>query len=379
MTILYLITKAELGGAQVHLLDLMRGFREKHDLYLGVGDRGYLTEAAEAMGVKCEVIPGLIHAMKPHVDVQGLVNTAKLIRRVKPDLVHAHTSKAGVLGRIAARMAGVPAVFTAHTWCFAEGASRKWKLFGVPAERISGRLGTAIITVSEANRRLALDYGVADDGRIVTVHNGVPDSPMRAELDSQAPIRIVMVARFVPQKAQRMLLKAVANRGLPVEIDFVGDGEMRPQTEALAGELGLASRVNFLGSRKDVEDILSKSHIFALPTNWEGFPLSILEAMRAGLPVVASRVGGIEEAVSDGETGMLSEAGDQEGFENKLAMVVYDRALRLRLGAAGRARYEREFTISAMLRKTQHVYNHVRARREGTPDLSRRSLDSILN
>jgi glycosyltransferase involved in cell wall biosynthesis len=379
MKILYLITKSELGGAQVHLLDLMRGFKDEHELYLGVGDRGYLTEEAEALGVKCQVIPGLIHAMKPHVDLQGLANTVKLIRRIQPDLVHAHTSKAGVLGRVAGKISGVPSVFTAHTWCFAEGASWKWKLFGVPAERVSGRLGDAIITVSEANRQLAIDFSVARGERIVTVHNGVPDTDLRADSGVDSVVRIVMVARFAAQKAQRVLLQAVANRNLPVTVDFVGDGELRPAAEAMAQDLGIASRVRFLGSRSDVAEILAQSHIFALPTNWEGFPLSVLEAMRAGLPVVASRVGGIAEAVTDGETGLLVTAGDDEAFENSLSMVVHDHGKRRQMGAAGRAKYERDFTVNAMLRKTGQVYHHVRSMREGSPDLSRRPLDRLFN
>jgi len=379
MKLLYLITKAELGGAQVHLLDLIRGFRDHHEICLGVGDRGYLTDAAESLGVRYEVIPGLIHAMQPHVDVRGLFNITRLIRRLKPDLVHAHTSKAGVLGRIAARIAGVPAVFTAHTWCFAEGVSWKWRLVGVPAERLSGRVGSAIITVSDANRRLALDFRVAHHGRIITVHNGVPDTPLRANPDSTGLVRLVMVARFVPQKAQSLLLRAVARRNLPVTIDFVGDGETRPALEILAQELGLGDRVRFLGNRKDVAAILAQSHIFVLPTNWEGFPLSVLEAMRAGLPVVASRVGGIEEAVADGETGHLVPPGDQEAFENALSTVVNNRAVRISMGEAGRAKYEREFTISAMLRKTQQVYTQVKSRPEGTRDFSRRALDRLFN
>ncbi|HXJ38174.1 MAG TPA: glycosyltransferase, partial [Bryobacteraceae bacterium] len=125
--------------------------------------------------------------------------------------------------------------------------------------------------------------------------------------------------------------------------------------------------------------ILATSHVFALPTHWEGFPLSVLEAMRAGLPVVASRVGGIAEAVEHGETGLLVQAGDPDAFERSLSTIVNDRALRMRMGAAGRAKYEREFTIGAMLRKTQQVYNHVRSSWEGTTDLSRRLPDTLLN
>ncbi len=159
-----------------------------------------------------------------------------------------------------------------------------------------------------------------------------------------------------------MLLRAMAPVNLPFQLIFVGDGPTRSHLENEAARLGLADRTEFLGNRRDVAEILSGADIFALPTNWEGFPLSILEAMRSGLPVVASDVGGVAEAVADGETGFLTPSGSIAALRERITSLLTEPALRRRMGAAGRARYERDFTLSGMIEKTRNVYRSVSAR-----------------
>jgi glycosyltransferase involved in cell wall biosynthesis len=129
--------------------------------------------------------------------------------------------------------------------------------------------------------------------------------------------------------------------------------------EAEAQRLRIGKRVEFLGERKDVAQVLAKAHIFALPTKWEGFPLSILEAMRAGLPVIASDVGGVSEAVVDGVTGFLVPTGDAVGFRDRLAVLLSNPDIRGRMGDAGRRTYEDKFTLDAMMRGTLAVYGSV--------------------
>jgi glycosyltransferase involved in cell wall biosynthesis len=356
MKILYLITRADLGGAQVHVVDLLKGFRNQCQLVLGVGESGFLTEAAESLQIPCHIVPDLVQPMRPFKDAWALTAIVELIRKTKPDLVHAHTSKAGVIGRLAAHWTGVPAVFTAHTWAFAEGTSWKWQKIGLPCEVLAAKCGPVIINVSEANRRLALQHGVGTESKLITIHNGIPDTCARAEPWADTIPRIVMVARFAPQKNHSLVLRAMAGLPLPFRLVFVGDGPTREAAEMEASELGLTEKVDFLGQRRDIEEILASSHIFVLPTNWEGFPLSILEAMRAGLPVVASDVGGVGEAVMDGETGFLVPAGDEAALRARLSLLVQSPELRRRLGQSGRIRYESEFAVSAMLRKTLQVY-----------------------
>ncbi len=378
MKILLVITRAELGGGQTHVVDLLRGLRDEFEVELATGETGYLTEAAEALGIPVHVIPDLVQPMRPLQDLKALWQCFRLIRKVRPDVVHTHTSKAGVIGRLAARLAGVPSLFTAHTWCFAEGTSWKWKTIGIPVERIAARCAAQIITVSEANRALAVRHRIAAPEKFVTVHNGIADSPHRANAGENVVPRIVMVARFSEQKAQSLLIEAVAQIRAPFQLLLVGDGPLRPAVEQQVAKLNLRDRVSFLGQRMNIAEILASSHIFALFTRWEGFPISILEAMRAGLPVVASDVNGVREAVAEGSNGFLIGAGNVEMFRYRLEQLLQENSLRERLGASGRRRFENEFTVEAMLAKTTGIYRSA-TKRLTAPQTERPTVGTAAN
>ena len=364
MHILYVITRSEMGGSQTHVLDLLRGFRQEHELTLVTGERGFLTEEASKLGVRIEVLPNLVQPLRPLRDLKALVQIAQLINRIKPGLVHCHTSKAGILGRAASRITKIPVVFTAHTWSFADGTSKSWKLIGTPSERIAAKWTSKILAVSDSNRNLAIERRVAPPDKIVTVHNGIDDTPHRACRDACAVPRIVMVARFAPQKNQSQLIEAMSGIDIPFKLTFVGDGPTRAAAESLVAEYGLRDRVEFLGIRKDTDHILAASHIFVLATNWEGFPITILEAMRAGLPVIATDVDGVREAVAHDVTGLLAPKGDIAALRRLVRELLLDADRRCQLGNAGRARYEMEFTHASMLTKISSVY------REIIPDVS---------
>jgi glycosyltransferase involved in cell wall biosynthesis len=359
MHILYVITRAEMGGSQTHVLDLLRGFQQDHQLTVATGEHGFLTEEAAKLGVNVEVLSNLVQPLQPMRDLRAVGELSRLIRRIKPDLVHCHTSKAGIVGRVAARLTSTPALFTAHTWSFADGTSKIWKLVGTPSERIAAKWTKRILAVSDSNRQLAIHRGVAPPEKIVTVHNGIEDTPLRAQAGRDPVPRIVMVARFAPQKNQAQLLEAVSEIDLPFKLTFVGDGPTRAAAESLAAERGLKDRVEFLGIRKDTSEILAAGSIFALATNWEGFPITILEAMRAGLPVVATDVDGVREAVTHNSTGYLVAKSDTTALRERIVELLGDGDKRSRLGGAGRARYESEFTNASMLRKIDSVYREI--------------------
>jgi glycosyltransferase involved in cell wall biosynthesis len=356
--ILFLITRAELGGGQTHVADLLRGLRTEFEVHLGTGETGYLTEIARELDVPVHLIPSLVQPLSPVKDLAALEQCRRLIREIKPDLVHTHTSKAGLIGRAAARLTGVPSVFTAHTWCFTEGTSWKWSLLGTPLERLAATWCERIIDVSDANRNLAVSKRVGTTARHVTIHNGIPDHPLRSAPGKRAVPRIIMLARFAPQKAQSLLVKAVEGIGQPFELVLVGDGPTRGAVREQVFKAGLSERVIFLGQRLDVPELLAASDIFALFTHWEGFPITILEAMRAGLPSVVSDVGGVREAVHE-SCGKIVAPGDVAGFRDALQALLADASLRRQMGAAARARYETNYTVQSMLEKTVAVYRAV--------------------
>jgi glycosyltransferase involved in cell wall biosynthesis len=367
MKVLYLITRTERGGARAHVVDLMRGFRDRCEIEVAASEDEdlYLFEEAAKLGIRCHSMPNMRNPMNPVRDTRALLDIIALLRRTRPDLVHTHTSKAGVLGRIAAWNAGIPAMFTAHTWCFAEGTSWTWKALGVPLERLAALPGGLIINVSEANRNLALQYRIARAEKLITIHNGIPDeegAPLVQDPIENDPVEnkeapvIIMVARFAPQKNQAMLLDAAARIKYPFHLLFVGAGPTLQSMIDKARELGLEDRCTFAGNRGDVPELLRRSSIFALPTRWEGFPLSTLEAMRAGLPVVASDVGGVREAVIHGENGFLLDQTDAQGFQEALERLLADPALRERMARCGRRMFEERFTAGQMLEKTFGLY-----------------------
>jgi glycosyltransferase involved in cell wall biosynthesis len=195
-------------------------------------------------------------------------------------------------------------------------------------------------------------------------------------LHAIAMVRLIMVARFEPQKDHPTLLQALGGlRQLEWELDLIGDGPLLPEMERLCGELEISGRVRFWGQRLDVDARLAQAQTCLLISNWEGFPRSVLEAMRAGLPVIASQVGGIAESVVDGETGFLVGRGNVELHRSRLERVLIDPGLRRRLGRAGRRRYQQHFTLAHTVAKTLAVYQQVLAERQSARD-DRRSASA---
>lgn len=360
MKIFYLITRAVNGGAQTHVLELIRGFRDKFEIILGTGEEGFLTESARSLGVTVHVLPSLMRSVNPKKDIQVVGEILDIIRQYQPDLLHTHSSKAGLLGRLAAQWAGgIPAIFTDHGWAFAAELPWYWKLLAVPSEQVAALWCSRIITVSEYDLCLAIQYRITSVDKLVKIYLGLPDTCHNANPGKTKLVRIVMVARFAPQKDQSLLVSALAGIEQEFELLLVGDGSTRSHVESLAYQLGLQAKVKFLGARSDIDKILEDAHIFVLATNWESFGLTSVEAMRAGLPVVATDVGGVSEVVVDGETGFLVPKGDVVAMRERLYQLIADHDLRIRMGQAGRKRYETNFTLERMLNQTLEVYQSV--------------------
>jgi glycosyltransferase involved in cell wall biosynthesis len=356
--ILYVITTPDHGGAQVNVLDLMSGWSENVEVVLATGGEGFLTDQARSLGIDVRLLSDLVRPVRPVKDWRAYRAVRALIRSVGPDIVHCHSSKAGLIGRLAACAEGVPVVFTVHGWPFEQGISLPWRMTGLISEHVASRVCRSqhVITVAEADRQLALRKRVQPARRMTTVHNGITDTELRAEPGGGDPPILVMVARFFEQKDHDSLLRALDGIEQPFRMLFVGDGPRLETVKALAGDLHLHDRVDFLGDRHDVPELLAGAQLFVLSSLWEGFPISILEAMRAGLPVVACDVGGVKESVIERQTGFLVEPRDVEGLRRAIERMLRDPELRQRLGAAGRALFERQFGKAQMLEKTQAVY-----------------------
>ncbi|MCA1841835.1 MAG: glycosyltransferase, partial [Actinobacteria bacterium] len=296
------------AGVPRHVEDLVDGLRrEGAAVTVACPPASQLWGALEgAPGVT--LVPFTRHRGPHPADVVSLARLLRLARTV--DVMHAHSSKAGVLVRVAALVTGRTrrCVFTPHGWSFwsASGAmARAYRL----VERVAARWCAAILTVSAFERDAGLAAGVASAGRYEVVPNGVDLERFGAPARPVAG-RLVFLARLAPPKAPELCVRAmpaVLHAHPHARLDVVGDGPLRAAAETLARDLGVEGAVRFLGDRDDVPEQLAGAAGLVLASGYEGCPLSVLEAMAAGVPVVVTRVGGIDEIVEDGVTGWIAE------------------------------------------------------------------------
>ena len=358
--IVIMLTRSDtVAGVQVYVRDLATALLAKgHEVTVLVGGNGPFTEDLKRNQVPYRTVPALVRPMRPARDALAALQIRRQLKELRPDLVSTNSSKAGWLGRLAARSLGLPVTFTAHGWAFTPGVPPRAAALYRIAEKVAAPWTTRIITVAEHDRELALRKGVGRPEQIATIHYGIPSIPdaLRAVPEREPP-RIIMVARLEFQKDHETLFRALAGL-LDREwtLELVGDGPREEQMRALAGQLGIGGRVQFSGLCSDVAQRLARAQIYALISNYEGFPISILEGMRAGLPVIASDVAGVRESVQDGRTGLVVPPRDAAATRAGLEKLLSSSALRRQMGEAGRKRFEERFTLDKMVDATLAVY-----------------------
>ena len=358
-----MITRADdLGGAQTHVRDLAVALKERGEQVIVLaGGGGPLFDSLAKHQVECRLLKNLVHPIKPFQDLSADREIKAIIKEIKPDLVTTHSNKAGLLGRFAAKSLKIPVIHTSHGFLFGGRENSLPGYFYRLAEKIAAGSADRIICVSESEYRLALELKVIKPDKLRIVYNGLPDIDCECwAAPEQEPVRIINVARFAEPKDHLTLLQALAGLGdLKWHMDLVGDGPQQKYIESLADDPRLAGKISILGMRSDVPELLAKSSLFVLSSKREGFPISILEAMRAGLPVVATNVGGIAEAVIDGETGFLVPVGDHAAMRKRVCALIEDPQLRKQMGTKGRERFLKHFTLKQMVENTVDIYREV--------------------
>jgi glycosyltransferase involved in cell wall biosynthesis len=355
--LLLVITLAERGGAQSYVASLLPAVAERYDTTLAAHGHGPLSEAASAAGVEFVSLRHVRRALNPCRDVLGLVELLTLIRRRRPDIVHASSSKAGILGRLAAWLAGVPIrIFTVHGWAFAAYAGLPGRLYRV-AERSMLPLTSATICVAEYERRVGIAAGACRAEQTVVIPNAVQVSGLPRAGRYGGVVELISVGRLRAPKDFITLARALAR----LERDsfratLVGDGPDRSMIEAELEVLGLRDSVRLLGDRSDVPRLLAEADVFVCSSRSEGMPVSIIEAMAVGLPVVASAVGGVPEMVDDERTGLLVAPGAAPALADALARLIGDRALREQMGRAGRTDALQRYDLPPFRRAHLELY-----------------------
>lgn len=360
LNVAYLVTRGDdIGGVQVHVRDLAAAMLAAgHAATVICGPPGIFTEELAERGIPFRCLPHLVRPVDPLRDAIALTELRAALREVRPDVVTMHSCKTRMLGCLAARATRSATVSTVHGWLLADGVPMVKRRFYAFCERQAARLTEAIVTVSHCDKELAVRHRITTPNGVTVVHNGMPDdAPRRDHEQASGPVRLLMVGRHSPQKDHETLLQALAQlRDKSWTLDLVGTGPDQTRHQAVARELGLADRVHFLGYRKDVAALMASADVYVLISNWEGLPLSIIEAMRAGLATVCSDVGGCRELVVEGDTGSLAKRGDAAMVAGHLATLIDSPDQRRRLGKAARLRFEEEFTFATMFNRTVSVY-----------------------
>ncbi|HEY2131753.1 MAG TPA: glycosyltransferase family 4 protein [Acetobacteraceae bacterium] len=330
------------------LLPLMRGIRARGHEVIGVSADGPLLDVARAEGFRV-VAPPLQRRVSLTGQFRAFRALLALIRAERPDLVHAHMPISGFLARLAARIAGVPVIaYTCHGYLFNQPGSRRRRLMGLAMEWIGGRLTDIYMTVSSEEAADARRLHIADHA--VAIGNGRDPARFHPDLAARARLRakfgvpedrvvVVIVSRLVRHKGHPELLAAL--RDSSAELWVVGDRLASDHGEDLEPHFagaGLGARLRRLGYRDDIPAILAAADIFALPSHFEGLPMSVIEAMLTGLPVVATDIRGPREQVVDGVTGLLVPPASAPPLADALRRLVDDSGLRHRMGAAARER-----------------------------------------
>jgi glycosyltransferase involved in cell wall biosynthesis len=373
----HVITRLDLGGAQENTLHTVRSLREPFRASLVCGAGGLLDEeAARIEGVRVTFLRDLVRPIDPWRDLRAFLALTRLFRRTRPRIVHTHSSKAGILGRAAARAAGVPiVVHTIHGFGFNDEQPAALRALGVALERCASPLATHLVAVSRRNLENGVALGLIDPARASVIRSGVRidafreaaggdrrSAPLRAELGipPDAPL-VGMVACLKPQKAPLDFVEVAARvaAARPGAVFLMaGDGELRAAVEERARRRGLAGRLHLLGWRRDVPRVMAALDVVVLTSLWEGLPRVIPEAIAAGRPVVATAVDGTAEILRDGDNGFLCPPHDCDGLAARVLRLLDDPGLGERLAARARP-ILREFDIDRMVREQEDLYRRL--------------------
>ena len=385
VTVVHIITKLELGGAQQNTLFTVSHLNpERYEPVLISGTEGLLVEEAKQLNrVRFFLIPELVREIRPFKDMMAFLKIAGVLRAIKQHVqsnagnaqndivVHTHSSKAGILGRWAARLTGIRhIVHTVHGFSFHAFQPPLVRAFYIFLERLTTSITRAFILVSRANMEEGLQERIFTTDKAVLIRSGIDISEYQSVQCDRMAVRaslgitnggpvVAMVACFKPQKAPLDFVKTarlVIDEHERVEFLLVGDGVLRSNIKELAEQLKISDKVHLAGWRKDVPEIMNSIEILVLTSLWEGLPRVLPQAMAAGVPVVASDVNGSREAIHDGVNGFVIEPHDIQGMARKILYLLKHPDVARSMGKKG-TEMVREFDIWKMLKQQELLYS----------------------
>lgn len=362
--VFHLITRLLKGGAEAKTIATVQGLGD-YEFTVGYGAE-YDQEQVKLLehgGIETKFFPRIRH-YNPVTTVPAVLSLARYLRRENFDIVHTHSTEAGIIGRFAATLVGVPnIVHTVHGVPFADDRSSLLNRFVLACERQAATYTDRIVTNADVITDDYLERGIGRPEQYTTVYSGVDldafaDAQPADGLPGKRP-RVVMVGRLADGKGHEVLLDAVESLGdFQGSVCIVGDGPLYSSLAEMIEDRGLAEDVFLTGFLDEIPRVLAASDVLVLPSFREGTPRVITEAMASGLPVVATDIAGIPEQVEDGENGYLIPTGNSGALADRLERLLADANLREQMGARGLERTDR-FSIATMMRRINVIYNNL--------------------
>lgn len=384
--ILRVIARLNMGGPAIHVSNLAAGLEPRgYETTLVAGSlaRGEDSMAflAERLDIPVRTIPELQREVSPIDDARSVRRMREIIRELRPHILHTHTAKAGAIARAAALVSGAarPAILvhTFHGHVLKGYFDPVRTAFFKKVERSLARVTDALVAVSPEVRDELVAAGIAPREKFSVIRLGIPLEERlgdaTADLDyrrlygiSESAFVVGWVGRMTDVKdtdAVLEIVRAARDRGLEAVLVMVGDGPDRVRLEQLAHDIGIARSTFFVGYQPEVAGYYRLFDAFLLPSVNEGTPVSAIEALASGTPVVATRVGGVPDVVRDGEDGFLFEPGDTDDAAERLALLASDATLRSALGASGRERVLRRYSVSRLVEDVDRLYRSLLSER----------------
>ena len=358
LKILIVSTNADEAGAPRHVETIVRGLASNFKFIVVFGESGPVSDRLRALGCAVHIIKQLRTAINPVMDVIALVRIILLVFKYRPDLIHCHSAKAGMLGRVSAFLSGTPWLYTVHGWGWRGLSSLKSRII-IFIERVLRRIpaGTYIFVANDVMNEGRRVVGI-DSANASVIYNGVPRIELNV-IPNEVEYTVMMPARVSSAKDHKSLIlgfelfNCVNSR-----LVLCGAGTDSPEFITFAKRLAPTAfgRISFLGQSSNIEKIYSMCDVVALISNFEALPLSIIEAMSCGKPIIATDVGGIPELIESGANGILVRPNCVDDIVEALTSYK-DNQVRLLHGKLSKVIYDKRFTDNSMLNSISVIYS----------------------
>jgi len=377
-SILYLITQGEYGGATHYILDLAKYLAKDFDISIAFGEVDKSAEFQKLLKkhkIKYHLLPNLKREIDYKTDYKALKEIRSLIKITKPDILHLNSSKISILGSLATIGLETKVVYTAHGWVFNEELSKKKKQFYIQAEKLTAILKQKIICVSEFDRQTAINYNITNKNKLTTIHNGIPDFELLTREQARDEIKqklnnsdLFLKADFVvgsigylyANKGYDYLINSIrklVDQGQNPLLLIIGGGSEKKELLNLINQLKLEDHVQLLGEIKHASRLLRSFDIYVCSSTKEGLSYTIIEAMTAGIPIVATDVGGNSELITNQKEGLIIEPGEIDSLTKAILEIKNNPEKAKTYAESSHKKAITDFEIESMIQKTKYVYD----------------------